>query len=98
VAAGLRDEVVASRDTRTVHYERDGRRLAYTIVAAPTLAAPDGAMPRTVGGVEVQVVESGSGPAVVLVRRGRTSVVSGDAGVDELARLATWRGDGAIPF
>jgi hypothetical protein len=24
--------------------------------------------------------------------------VSGDAGVDELARLATWRGDGAIPF
>jgi anti-sigma factor RsiW len=81
-ATGARTDVVDGRRVRTVFYERDGRTIAYAIVAGPALDG-DGAL-RTVRGADDVV-------AVTWTRHGHTCVIaasSGDAAA--LARLAVW--------
>jgi anti-sigma factor RsiW len=81
-ATGARTDVIDGRRVRTVFYERDGRTIAYAIVAGPAL--DDGGALRTIRGVDDVV-------AVTWTRRGRTCVIAAsrvDAGV--LARLAVW--------
>jgi hypothetical protein len=81
-ATGTRTDVVDGRRVRTVFYERDGRTIAYAIVAGPALDDP-GSL-RSLRGPGDQV-------AVTWTRGGRTCVIVG-AGVDSeaLARLAVW--------
>jgi hypothetical protein len=78
-AVGARTDQVAGRATRTVFYERDGARVAYTIVSGTPL---DGAGRRWLRHEERA--------ALVWVRGGHTCVVSGaDRAV--LANVVDWR-------
>jgi anti-sigma factor RsiW len=79
---GERTDVVDGRATRTVFYERDGRTIAYTIVAGPALEE-DGTLHAVTG--------AGGRTAVTWTRRGRTCVISGSR-IDArtLAGLAVW--------
>ena len=79
---GARTDVIDGRRVRTVFYERDGRTIAYAIVAGQAL--DDIGKLRAVRGGDDLV-------AVTWTRRGRTCMIIGsgvDAGV--LARLAVW--------
>jgi anti-sigma factor RsiW len=74
-AVGTRSDVVEARPTRTVFYERDGQRVAYTIVSGPALEHGR----RVLGG------------ALTWVRDGHTCVVSGRVSAAVLAQAAAWR-------
>jgi anti-sigma factor RsiW len=76
-AVGTRSDVVDGRATRTVFYERGGRRVAYTIVSGPPLERGR----RVLGG-----------RALVWTRDGHTCVVSGRVPAAVLAQAAAWRG------
>jgi hypothetical protein len=76
-AVGVRSDAIGGRAARTVFYERDGRRVAYTIVAGPPLegdarARDDRAVFRW-------------------VRDGHTCVISGAVEPALLAKLSRWR-------
>ena len=80
-ATGTRTDVIDGRRVRTVFYERDGRTIAYAIVAGSALDE-DG---------ELRTVRGDGVVAVSWTRDGRTCVIAasgGDASV--LARLAVW--------
>jgi GTPase SAR1 family protein len=81
-STGARTDVIDGRRVRTVFYERDGRTIAYAVVAGAALSK-DGAL-RAIRGADDVV-------AVTWTRRGRTCVIAA-AGVDAdvLASLAVW--------
>lgn len=95
---GARRDDVGGRATTTVFYEKDGRRIAYTIVSGEPLDPPDGARTTERGGVEFHRFRANGRPAVTWERQGHTCVLSGRAVPTELVALADWRGKGAIPF
>jgi hypothetical protein len=76
---GVRADVVAGRTTRTVFYARDGRRIAYTIVAGPPLDHVR------------RSLRDGRRAGLVWVRGGHTCVVSGRVEPALLAQLTAWR-------
>ena len=81
-ATGERTDVVEGRQVRTVYYAREGRVIAYAIVAGPALS--DDKALRELRGRDGLV-------AVTWTRDGRTCVIAavgGDARV--LTRLAVW--------
>jgi anti-sigma factor RsiW len=82
-AVGERTDVVDGRSVRTVFYRgRDGRTIAYAIVAGPALS--DDEALRAVRGKDGVV-------AVTWTRRGRTCVIASVGGDSRsLARLAVW--------
>ena len=81
-ATGARTDVIDGRRVRTVFYERDGRTIAYAIVAGP--AIDDVGELRAVRGDRDLV-------AVTWTRHGRTCMIIGSgADADALARLAAW--------
>jgi anti-sigma factor RsiW len=81
-ATGARTDVIDGRRVRTVFYERDGRTIAYAIVAGP--AIDDVGELRAVRGDRDLV-------AVTWTRRGRTCMIIGSGvDADTLARLAVW--------
>jgi hypothetical protein len=98
-ATGQRADDLDGRDTRTVVYEKEGARVAYTIVSGDALDDPDGARELTRDGVELRQFTSDGRPVVTWLRDGHTCVLSGE-GVDEdtLAKLAVWKGGGAVSF
>jgi hypothetical protein len=67
---------------RTVFYEgRDGREVAYAIVAGPALSRDEA----------LRVVRADGAVAVTWTRAGRTCVIAASGGdADALARLAVW--------
>jgi anti-sigma factor RsiW len=80
-ATGTRTDVIDGRRVRTVFYERDGRTIAYAIVAGPALA-DDG---------ELRAVRDGDQVAVTWTRDGRTCLIVADgADPKALAKLAVW--------
>ena len=81
-ATGERTDVVDGRSVRTVFYEgRDGRVIAYAIVAGPALSRDEA----------LRVVRDDGVVAVTWTRDGRTCVIAADGGdADALARLAVW--------
>jgi hypothetical protein len=85
-AAGTRTDTIEGRETRTVFYERDGRTVAYTIVAGDALDPPLDAE-RT---GEILSFARGERTVVTWRVRGRTCVLSGDVDVATLAWLAEW--------
>jgi hypothetical protein len=78
-AVGARSDIVDGRSTRTVFYERDGRRIAYTITAGDALdgrrwlRGPDGRR------------------AFTWTRDGRTCLISGRVDRAALIAAARWR-------
>ena len=81
-ATGERTDVIDGRDVRTVFYSRDGRTIAYAIVAGPALSSEEAL--RSVRGSDGVV-------AVTWTRHGRTCIIAASGGdADALARLAVW--------
>jgi hypothetical protein len=97
--AGTRADRLEGRDARTVFYEHGGRRVAYTIVSGRGIPAPDGSRPATRNGVHLHSLADSGRRVVTWWRDGRTCVLSSaDVGDRELIKLASWKGDGAVPF
>jgi len=94
-AVGQRVDHLGGRLAVTVYYERAGRRVAYTIVSAPSLRSP-AAKQRWLDGTELQSLTLAKRLVVTWRRAGHTCVLSA-AGVSsaELSRLAAWKAPGA---
>jgi hypothetical protein len=96
---GARSDRLGDRTARTVFYEHDGRRVAYTIVSGEGIHAPPSSRPATRNGVHLHSLAEGGRQVVTWWRDGRTCVLSSaDVGDRKLIALATWKGDGAVPF
>jgi anti-sigma factor RsiW len=87
-AVGQRVDRFENRTAVTVYYEWKGKRVAYTILAAPALRRPTTRM-RRLDGLGFQSLASGGRLIVTWRRAGHTCILSG-SGVStaELARLA----------
>jgi len=89
-AQGVLRGKVDGRDATVVFYGKDGRRIAYAIVAGSGLPRPSGGDVATIGGVEYQTVRLNGRLAVTWPRGGHTCVLVGNATRAELLRLASW--------
>jgi hypothetical protein len=95
----VRADRLDGRSAKTVFYERGGRRLAYTIVSGPGIRAPADSEPANLNGVSLHTLRDGDRRVVTWWRRGRTCVLSATGvGDRQLLRLASWKGDGEVPF
>ncbi len=96
---GTRSDELDGRTARTVFYEQGGKRVAYTIVSGKGIPAPDGSRPATRNGVHLHALAGEERRVVTWWRGGRTCVLSStDVGDHKLIKLASWKGDGAVPF
>ena len=82
---------IDGRDATVVLYERDGRRIAYAVVAGGALPRPVGAERTNRDGVLYQTARIDGGIVVTWRRLGHTCVLVGDAPRDELLGLAGHR-------
>lgn len=89
-ALGVRQARVDGRAATAVYYGKDGRRIAYVIVAGPGLARPPSTGSATIGGVQYQTLRLNGAPAVTWRRGGHTCVLTGAASSVELLTLASW--------
>jgi hypothetical protein len=97
--AGSRADDLDGRSTRTVFYERAGERVGYTIVSGEPIETPAGARTTVQNGVRLNTVTEGGQAIVTWLREGRTCVVSGEGvSAKDLREVASWKGDGAVPF
>jgi anti-sigma factor RsiW len=87
---GARRDKLDGRNTTTVFYEKDARRIAYVIVAGSALPRPSGAEGTTRGDVLYQTLRVDGRPVVTWRRAGRTCVLIGTASPDELLALASY--------
>lgn len=96
-ASGRRVDRLGGRLAVTVYYDdRDGQRIAYTIVSAPALTLPN-AKTFEHEGTELQSFRLGERQVVTWRRAGHTCVLSGvGVSVQQLARLAAWRLPAAV--
>jgi hypothetical protein len=98
-ATGVRTDEIGGRQTKTVFYRHEGRRIAYTIVEGEALPWPEDAAETTRDGVEMQTFKDGDRTVVTWRRDGRTCVLSAtNVPTDELLTLASWNGKGAVAF
>jgi hypothetical protein len=81
-ATGSRTDEIDGRSVRTVFYARDGRTIAYAVVAGPALSSED----------ELRELRGDGGVvAVTWTRDGRTCVIAAvDGDPAALSRLAVW--------
>ena len=98
-AAGQRTDEIEGRDATTVFYERGGKRIGYTILSGDAIDPPEGSRQKTLNDVDLSASSDGSQQIVTWLRDGYTCVLAGE-GVSqkELLTLASWKGDGAVPF
>jgi hypothetical protein len=97
--AGIRSDQLADRQARTVLYEHNGKRIAYTIVSGAGIHAPSDASTARRNGVTLHALADRGRRVVTWWRHGRTCVLSASGvGDRELLKLASWKGDGAVPF
>ena len=83
----------------TVFYERPGDRVGYTIISGEAIDPPTGARPSVENGVELRTTTADGKPIVNWLREGRTCVISGKGvSAKDLREVASWKGDGAVPF
>jgi anti-sigma factor RsiW len=96
---GRRTDELDGRDTQTVFYERNGQRIGYTILSGDSIDPPAGAQPSTQNGVRLHTSSEGGEAIVTWLRDGRTCVLSGKGvSAKDLREVASWKGDGAVPF
>jgi len=93
-AVGQRSDTIGGRRAITVYYDWHGKRLAYTIVAAPALSEPK-ARVTTLNGTALRTLTL-DGRLVVTWRRARHTCVLSAAGVSAsvLRQLAAWNAPG----
>lgn len=100
-AVGARDDKIEDRSAKTVFYENPkGARAAYTILGGDTVDAPSGAHKKTVNGIQLWITQDGGRQIVTWTRAGHTCVLSAPLAVPEekLLDLASWKGQGTVPF
>jgi hypothetical protein len=98
-ATGVRTDEIDGRQTKTVFYRHEGRRIAYTIVEGDALPWPSDAAKTSRDGVEMRTFDDGDRTVVTWRRDGRTCVLSAtNVPRDELLTLASWKGKGAVTF
>ncbi|MGZ4173498.1 MAG: hypothetical protein ACXVQR_03370, partial [Solirubrobacteraceae bacterium] len=91
---GVRQDTIGGHRAVTVYYEWHGRRLAYTIVSAPTLAQPQSAV-AAVNGVALRTLTVNGRTVVTWRRAGHTCVLSAtDVNPQVLGLLAAWKAPG----
>ena len=90
-AVGQRTDLLHGRLAVTVYYRWHGKRLAYTIVAAPALKQPAASM-RMLNGTELRTLTL-DGRLVVTWRRANHTCVLSANGIPaaELQKLAAWK-------
>jgi len=95
----VRTDEIGGRETKTVFYRREGRRIAYTIVEGEQLAWPPGSDRAEREGTELRVFRDDDRTAVTWRRNGRTCILSAtNVPTDQLLELAAWKGQGAVDF
>jgi anti-sigma factor RsiW len=100
-AVGTRTDKIGGRQTRTVFYEKGGKRIAYTIVAGDTLSVPDEATKATREGTKLWSKTYDGRDVVTWKRGGHTCVLSSPRSKvphGKLLELAGWKGKGGVPF
>ena len=100
-AVGTRTDEINGRKTRTVFYEKDGKRIAYTIVDGKPLSQPGDAATATREGTELLSLTSEGRTIVTWERGGKTCVLSAiepEVTRNDLLELAAWKGMGGVPF
>jgi anti-sigma factor RsiW len=97
--AGQRQDEIEGRDATTVFYERGGKRIGYTILSGEGIEPPEDATRTELNDVKLASLSDGGQEIVTWWRDGHSCVLSGK-GVSEkeLLELASWKGDGAVPF
>jgi hypothetical protein len=97
--AGARSDELDGRQAKTVFYERGGKRIGYTIVSGKAIDPPEGAAKHELNGVALSSTDDGPERIVTWLRDGRTCVMSGNkVSTAELLELASWKGEGSVPF
>ena len=97
-AVGVRVDELDGRDTRTVFYQRAGKRIAYTIVDGEQLEWPD-VEPTVRNGVKLRPFDEEGREVVTWLRDGQTCVLSGEGvATATLLELAAWKGLGSVEF
>jgi anti-sigma factor RsiW len=98
-ASGRRVDEIDDRRAVTVFYEKEGRRIAYTIVSGDALDWPEDARRAPREGVDLRRLRSGDRTVVTWLRDGHTCVLSGEGTqAGTLLDLAAWKGQGAVRF
>jgi hypothetical protein len=89
---GARVDTLAGRETMTVFYEKEGKRVAYTIIGGKPLTVPSEARGARRSGKTYALLATPRGSAVTWLQDGRTCVLAG-TGVPPgvLLKLASWR-------
>jgi hypothetical protein len=97
--AGERSDGLDGRNTVTVYYQRPGQRIGYTIVSGAAIDPPADGRRRIQNGVELYTTVEDGRAIVTWTRNGRTCVLSGEGvSAADLREVASWKGDGAVPF
>jgi anti-sigma factor RsiW len=91
-AVGVRHDTLDGRRATIVFYEKDGKQIAYVIVAGSALERPSDAPASVSGGVTFQTFQTDDRIAVTWQRQGHTCVLIGELPPEELLALASWRG------
>jgi anti-sigma factor RsiW len=98
-ATGQREDEIDGRSAVTVFYEKDGRRIGYTILSGDPIDPPDEASTANREGVTLRGLSADGRVIVTWLRDGRTCVLSGtDVDAATLLDLAAWNGKGAVEF
>jgi hypothetical protein len=97
--SGARRDRLGGRDTATVFYDKNGRRIGYTIVSGPALKTPAGAQTTVLNGVTLRSFTRNGRTVVTWLRAGHTCVLAGaNVPLPVLLKLAAWNGKGGVPF
>jgi anti-sigma factor RsiW len=97
-AVGVHRGEVDGRDATTVYYGKDGRRIAYVVVAGTGLPRPSSSNSTLRDGVRFQTLRVDERLVVTWRRLGHTCVLIGDAPRSELLALASWPGVRTLPY
>jgi hypothetical protein len=97
--AGARRDRLDGRDTTTVFYDKNGKRIGYTIVSGRALKTPGGARTTVLNGVTLRSFTHDGRTVVTWLRSGHTCVLAGaNVAPAALLKLAAWKGKGGVPF
>jgi hypothetical protein len=98
-ATGTRTDRMDGHALTTVFYRRGAQHIAYTIVAGDRLPPVTDAHIAVRAGTLLTISTTAGRTVVTWLRQGHTCVLSArDVPLDALVKLATWRGQGRIPY
>jgi anti-sigma factor RsiW len=98
-AVGVRHDRFDGRATTTVFYKRGDVRVAYTIVSGKPLSSGARTQGTVRDGVAVWTLNTRGMRVATWLRRGHSCVLAGrHVPAAVLVSLASWRGDGRIPY